>query len=804
MNDYNQNMGKTIAEIFSGRYVIPLYQRNFAWRTEEIHQLLQDIHEACRENPVGNYYVGSLVVMKRHNGDYEVIDGQQRLTVVSLIAILLGKLSRPVLFYDSRPEVQEFFEMLCKDSEKQGEALRLAAPSLFYLKEACEFIKTAKSDLPDGSEECTQYLADPQFAEFLLNHVVLVRNEIPEDTDVAAYFEIMNNRGEQLQKHEIVKAQMMDKIKAVRPDRSEFHDTIRQGQFAQIWDACSQMDVPIHRLFSAKDRESYFGEQYDGFLHERFTSVGAVRESGENEKSYSLADILGGKTDGGVEKGAENEERTETDIYAYSSIIDFPNFLMHVLRLYCNVNKMDAKVPLNEKDLLSVFHEYGSKIDSMKFVELLLFCRTVFDRFIVKTTEDASDQEDGRKWVLLKPTKYDSNWKFTSSFEGKKGQQLVAALSMLQVTFRTRIYKIWLYDVLEWFYVECCKDGNIGVVSADAHKDVNFGTVSAGAYLRFLHDWMLRYYNNQGFKVQMIPDGETPSKTNSYSEGTATPHFLFNFIDYLYCCQSPEKYLIGGSRFVFKYWNSVEHHRAQNKAKDCHCIDNLGNLCLVSKSSNSRLSDRDVKEKVEVYGKGNLGPNRQIIYAETKSSNWAWGDAQIRSHYNEIATLLNDRQSILSSDCCSAESEGASVDLTDNIDELGEFIEQHFFDGITTDGCSITVVRKDDQNWDSHDEEVSNRWCGRYFKIGCSGSVVTAFVGWFYGGGNGGKYKRSPRFVIQIAQKEGKDVLALSSTGWHDSGDGWMNKELPGDLSDMESVARQFKNEMKLLCVEDK
>ena len=117
---------------------------------------------------------------------------------------------------------------------------------------------------------------------------------------------------------------------------------------------------------------------------------------------------------------------------------------------------------------------------------------------------------------------------------------------------------------------------------------------------------------------------------------------------------------------------------------------------------------------------------------------------------------------------------------------------------------SLSYARMIRIGWDSHDEEVSNRWCGRYFKIGCSGSVVTAFVGWFYGGGNGGKYKRSPRFVIQIAQKEGKDVLALSSTGWHDSGDGWMNKELPGDLSDMESVARQFKNEMKLLCVEDK
>lgn len=653
----SNDLGKTLADIFADKYTIPLYQRNFAWRTEEIHQLLQDIYEACRKNPNGNYYIGSLVVMKRHNGDYEVIDGQQRLTVISLIAMLLKDrkgepvLSRPVLFYDSRPEVQEFFELLCKNQGNPEDALRLAAPSLFYLKEACEFLKTAKADLPDlpgGSEEHVQYLADPQFADFFLNHVILVRNEIPEDTDVAAYFEIMNNRGGQLQKHEIVKAQMMDKIKVVGLDG--VHDTIRQGQFAQIWDACSQMDVPIQRLFPAKDRESYFGKQYDGFLHERFTPVVTVVETGEKGRLYSLADILVGKTDGGVEKKADGEEGTETDIYAYSSIIDFPNFLMHVLRLYCHIHKVktsqgeNVEVPLNEKDLLAIYRENGNQIDSMKFIELLLFCRAVFDRFIVKTTEEATDKEDGRKWILLKPTRYERNWKFTSSFEGEKGRQMVMALSMMQVTFRTRIYKTWLYDALKWIYEECWERGDFGALSVDA-------------YLGFLHGWMLRYYNTQGFKVPEIPSGETLSRANSFSLGTATPHFLLNFIDYLYWCDwhttphNYDRFKFSPRDFTFKYWNSVEHHRAQNKAEGCQCVDNLGNLCLVSKSSNSRLSDRDVKEKVDVYGKGNLGLNRQIIYAETIESNWAWGDEQIRKHYNEIVALLNNRHKILSSTC---------------------------------------------------------------------------------------------------------------------------------------------------------
>ncbi|MBQ3832669.1 MAG: DUF262 domain-containing protein, partial [Bacteroidales bacterium] len=104
-----KNLGKCIKEIFDGqKYIVPLYQRNFAWRKEEIERLLQDIYEAFKKDRYCNYYIGSLVVLKRANGDYEVIDGQQRLTTLSLITKILGINNEPRLFYDSRPEVEDF------------------------------------------------------------------------------------------------------------------------------------------------------------------------------------------------------------------------------------------------------------------------------------------------------------------------------------------------------------------------------------------------------------------------------------------------------------------------------------------------------------------------------------------------------------------------------------------------------------------------------------------------------------------------------------------------------------------------
>ena len=63
-------------------YVIPLYQRAYAWEDKEIVQLIDDINDST-----GDYYIGSLVVAKVKDKveTYEVVDGQQRLTTLYLL-----------------------------------------------------------------------------------------------------------------------------------------------------------------------------------------------------------------------------------------------------------------------------------------------------------------------------------------------------------------------------------------------------------------------------------------------------------------------------------------------------------------------------------------------------------------------------------------------------------------------------------------------------------------------------------------------------------------------------------------------
>lgn len=52
-----------------------------------------------------------------------------------------------------------------------------------------------------------------KFKEYFLNHVHIIHYRVPKDVELNHYFEVMNSRGEQLEKHEIVKAKLSDQLK---------------------------------------------------------------------------------------------------------------------------------------------------------------------------------------------------------------------------------------------------------------------------------------------------------------------------------------------------------------------------------------------------------------------------------------------------------------------------------------------------------------------------------------------------------------------------------------------------------------
>src|ERR1700730_6320479 len=89
-----------IKKVFSDDFVftIPLYQRAYSWTTEQSEELLQDLLRAMDSeeeaiDDLAPYFLGSIVLIKGEESDSQVIDGQQRLSTLTMLLSVLRSLS---------------------------------------------------------------------------------------------------------------------------------------------------------------------------------------------------------------------------------------------------------------------------------------------------------------------------------------------------------------------------------------------------------------------------------------------------------------------------------------------------------------------------------------------------------------------------------------------------------------------------------------------------------------------------------------------------------------------------------------
>ena len=86
---------KTLNELSQYSFYIPAYQRGYRWTEQEVIDLLNDINEftprEVNDTEKTWYCLQPIVVKQKGENEYEVIDGQQRLTTVYLILHLLNQ-----------------------------------------------------------------------------------------------------------------------------------------------------------------------------------------------------------------------------------------------------------------------------------------------------------------------------------------------------------------------------------------------------------------------------------------------------------------------------------------------------------------------------------------------------------------------------------------------------------------------------------------------------------------------------------------------------------------------------------------
>ena len=636
----------TVSDLFDNEnkcnYIIPIYQRNYAWGDNEISSLLQDIKNACEKNKEQDkkYYIGSLVVYRRENDDFEVIDGQQRLTTLTLIMHHLGKLGFRNVFFEHRDESEQALSNL--NSEK--------LPSNF--SQALKIIKKVIDEWGNNKDE---------IVKFLLDNVEIIRTEVPEGTDLNHYFEIMNTRGEQLEKHEILKARLMKEL-----------PISEQSLFAKIWDACSDMSRYVVMGVNSELREVIFGNDWQKiprvFRKEILRVANELNrgKGNEEEDGKKIVDLLGSK------KKIEIKDGYLEDKYdgAFTSVINFPNFLMHVLRIYLEEYNKDQdftqNVSLDEKFLLKSYEESFKDNDRevRKFIFVLFTCRYLFDRYVIKSSTIRTGEENWSLWKIMRSS---SNYYYKNSFsdntENKNDDEelkdsdptkkAVMLLSMFHVSNTSHSYKNWLYAVLRWLF---------------KNKD----NITPSNYIDFLEDLCDKFYfgnNCQGKDITDIILDKVEFELNSgdkkdWDDGVNVPNFIFNRLDYqlwkffheqeqeqeqeqkVEILSENDKWLTIKNKeaiwkkFRFTFRSSVEHHYPQHPSVGDELesgLNDFGNLYLLSQSKNSSLGNSSPEEKKKHYTNNEYDSLKQAIMMSYDK----WTEVEIKEHGEEMLEILN-------------------------------------------------------------------------------------------------------------------------------------------------------------------
>lgn len=626
----------TITDVFnSDKYVIPRYQRNYAWEEKEITQLIQDVLDFAldEDKSEANYYIGTLVVYERsHNGHtyYETIDGQQRLTTLNLLISAFKRNFHHIknvkdfdfqlnLTFDSRVKSTNTLEAIANT----GSGIEV------HYQDGVDYNPNIKQGFNDAEKYLRKNLNDDSTAlklfSYLTQKVKVFRVKVPHDTNLNHYFEIMNNRGEQLEKHEILKAKMLETLKK---------DDALKYTFNLIWEACSDMERYVQYGFPVpknKDafnhRECVFGSDWNSLQYSELVSLAkelnsADRDSTQNNDSLSILDIINPSQR--IQDG-DNDSIREAE--RFTSVVTFPNFLLHVLRI---LTKED--VPLDDKRLLDTFKKY---IDTgaefvMGFGYALLKARYLFDKYIIKREFLNEKEQWSLKLLKLNEGKKVSYVNTFSEEESENGQnkELIMRLAMFHVSAPTQIYKHWLNAALfHVFYNE----------GQGYHEYLN-SLGKAFLFDRFLSNEPLDYYDIT-YKNKGIPQrGQKDACWALLNKGTQVENFIFNYLDFE--LWKKQEYI--DSSFEFAFRSSVEHYYPQNPVANIdrmekELCDNFGNLCLLSSSKNSKLTNHTPEAKKDYYIKAGIDSLKQKAMMDYRGE---WNEEAIKNHAKEMIDII--------------------------------------------------------------------------------------------------------------------------------------------------------------------
>ena len=582
-----------VSSIFNSEYTysIPIYQRKYAWEKLHIDTLLSDIYEIEAKE----YYLGTLIVQRKDNNEYEyeVVDGQQRLTTLYLLQkyLIEDDTNKEVLKFPAREKYTKTLKSIkeyasgnkCVSDEEKKSIAQEVISGYKIIEGYFQGDKDKKEKIKENLEK-----------------MYLLRVEVPQDVDLNHYFERMHTRGEQLEPHHILKARLLSRIS----------DTRDKEVATLIWDCCENMECHVQENFS-------IGLENDNDSEKELLNI--LEEAQRTEESISTNE---NSTE--EKNNKNNEEEDDDNDGRFKSILSFPNFLLQVLAVFVLLKGGNATNVLDDKKLILLFEIYllknkDKEIEIKSFFELMLKCRVLFDKYILKQ-EDSEQSE----WSLKKFVKKEREKEGKVPINAKDIEQLIVLQSVLRITYSSPSQMGWITEVL-W---ALCK-----------REDTTEEAIIENL-ISILENYCRRKVKESYDKNAIHPN---------------INRIQFTYLDYiLYRDEHDEggkpKYR---KEAFFHYRTSIEHlyPRVPENGQywEEQDLNNFGNLALITVSDNSKFSNafpKDKFEKIETSKKKSKeekqSPSPKLIkmLEYFKKNNEEWTPERAREHGKEMLVLL--------------------------------------------------------------------------------------------------------------------------------------------------------------------
>ncbi|MBO6765037.1 MULTISPECIES: DUF262 domain-containing protein [Alphaproteobacteria] len=283
---------KTVREMLNGaKYSIDYYQREYKWGEKQVTDLVNDLaakfleefdpsHDRQKISDYPHYFLGSVIISKKSDGSF-IVDGQQRLTSLTLLLILLHNLQKR-LGEDDRVAVSDLIFSVKYGQKSFNLDVAERTPCLealfkeenFDISEAPEAVRNLYERYQDIASAFPAELSDdalPFFADWLLENVHLVEITAYSDDDAYTIFETMNDRGLSLRPTDMLKGYLLANIEV--SDRASTNERWKE-RIRAFEDRGKDVDSEFFKAWLRSQYAQKIRERKKGAKQEDFDRIG--------------------------------------------------------------------------------------------------------------------------------------------------------------------------------------------------------------------------------------------------------------------------------------------------------------------------------------------------------------------------------------------------------------------------------------------------------------------------------------------------------------------------------------------------